>query len=85
MVTYTDAGWTTRPHGTSQGGQLAFIANPELLQEKERSSRLKRVARSSAAAETQAAADGDEEAVYMRLCLQEVLSGAALVVDCRCV
>ena len=62
------------------------------------SRRLKRVARSSSAAETQAAADGDDEAVYIRLCLQEVLFGqldsqnwqsetrqipAALVVDCR--
>ena len=56
------------------------------------------MARSSSAAETQAAADGDDEAVYIRLCLKEVLFGqldwrnwqsearqipAALVVDCR--
>ena len=34
------------------------------------SSRLKRVARSSSAAETQAAADGDDNAVYIRLCLK---------------
>ena len=62
------------------------------------SSRLRRVARSSSAAETQAAADGDDEAVYIRLCLKEVLFGqldlrnwqseerqipAAMVVDCR--
>ena len=55
-------------------------------------------ARSSSAAETQAAADGDDEAVYVRLCLNEVLFGqldlrnwqsearqilAALVVGCR--
>ena len=53
VVTYTDAGWTTRPGGTSQGGQLVFIANSELLQGKEsnmsliswHSSRLRRVAR----------------------------------------
>ena len=32
VVTYTDAGWTTRPDGTSQGGQLVFITNSELLQ-----------------------------------------------------
>ena len=106
VVTYTDAGWTTRPDGTSQGGQLVFIANSELLQGKEsnmspiswHSSRLRRVARSTSAAETQAAADGDDEAVYTRLCLKEVLFGqldlrnwqsearqilAALVVDCR--
>ena len=62
------------------------------------SSRLRRVARSSSTAETQAAADGDDEAVHIRLCLKEVLFGqldlrnwqsearqipAALVVDCR--
>ena len=32
VVTYTDAGWTTRPDGTSQGGQLVFITTAELLQ-----------------------------------------------------
>ena len=60
VVTYTDAGWTTRTDGTSQGGQLVFIANSELLQGREsnmsliswHSSRLRRVARSSSAAET---------------------------------
>ena len=56
------------------------------------------MARSSSAAETQAAADGDDEGVYIRLCLKEVLFGqldlrnwqseagqlsAALVVDCH--
>ena len=69
--------------GTSQGGQLVFIANAELLQGKEsnmslipwHSSLLKRVARLSAAAETEATADGDGEAVCIRLCLEEVLFG----------
>ena len=83
VVTYIDAGRTTRPDGTSQGGQLVFIANSGLLQGREpnmsliswHSSRLKRVARCSSAAETQAAADGDDEAVYIRLCLKEVLFG----------
>ena len=83
VVTYTDAGWTTRPDGTSQGGQLVSIANSELQLGRESnmslipwlSSRLRRVARSSSAAETQAAADGDDEAVYIRLCLKEVLFG----------
>ena len=41
------------------------------------SSRLKRVTRSSSAAETQAAVDGDDEAVCIRLCLKEVLLVAA--------
>ena len=35
VVSYTDAGWTTRPDGTSQGGQLVFIANSQLLQGRE--------------------------------------------------
>ena len=62
---------------------MVFIANSELLQGREsnmsliswHSSRLRRVARSSSAAETQAAADGDDEAVYIRVCLKEVLFG----------
>ena len=86
VVTNTDAGWTTRPDGTSHGGQLVFIANAELLQSREsnmslisrHSSRLRRVARSSSAAETQAAADGDNEAVYIRLCLLDLPAGGGL-------
>ena len=78
-----------------KGRQPVFIANAELLQGKEpnvclitkHSSRLRRVGRSSFAAETQAAADGDDEAVYIRLCLKEIPFGQldlpALVVDCR--
>ena len=61
-------------------------------------SRLKRVARSSSAAETQAAAYGNDEAVYIGLCLKEDLFGqqdlqkwqsaarqisAHMLVDCR--
>ena len=76
VVTYTDAGWTSRPDGTS-------LANSELLQGKEsnlspisrHSRRLRRVARSSSAAEIQAAADGGDEAVDIRLCLKDVLFG----------
>ena len=72
VVTYTDAGWTTRPDGTSQGGQLVFIANSELLQGREsnmsliswHSSRLRLKQRRTA-----------NEAVYIRLCLKEVLFG----------
>ena len=104
VVTYTDAGWTARPDGTSQR-RLVFIADAEMLQRKEsnmcliswHSSRLKRVARSSFAAETQAAAADGDETVYIRLCLKEGMFGhldlqnwhteartnPALVVDCR--
>ena len=86
VVTDTDAGMTNRPDGTSQSGQLVFIANSELLQGREsnmsliswHSSRLRRGARSSCATETQATADGDDEAVYIRLCFKEVLFGLDL-------
>ena len=72
------------PDGTSHGGQLVFIANSEVLQgtesnmslTSEHSSRLRWVARSSSAAETQASADGDDEAVCIRLWLRELLFGA---------
>ena len=95
VVTCTDVGWTARPDGISQGGLLVFIANSELLQDKEsnmsliswQSSRLRPVARSSSAAETQAATDGDDEAVYIRLCLKKFCSDSWIretgKVDCR--
>ena len=84
VVTYTDARWTTRPDGTSQGGQLVFVANAELLQGKGfntsliswHSSRLKRVTRSLSATKTQAAAEGDDdESVFIRLCMKDALFG----------
>ena len=106
IVTWTDAGWTTRPDGTSQGGHVVMMADADLLAGKEshmtllswHSGKLSRVARSSSSAETQTAADGDDESVYVRLCMSELLFGeinikhwqdyvrripAALVLDCR--
>ena len=38
--------------------------------------------RSSSAAQSQAAADGDDEAVYIRLCLNEVLFGQLHLPNC---
>ena len=91
VVTYTDAGWSSRPDGTSREGQLVFIENAELLRGKEsnmslitwHSSRLKRVARSSSAAETQAAADGDDETVYMRFSLKQFCLGSLICSTCK--
>ena len=83
----------THQLATSQGGQLVFIANKNqtcLLSWP--SSRLKRVARSSSVADTEPAADGGDEAIYIRLCLKEVLFRQldlearqipAALVDCR--
>ena len=87
-----------------KGDSWSSLQTPSCCKSKESNmsliSRLKRVAKSSSAAETQAAADGDDEAVYIHLCLKEVLFGqldlqnwqsearqilAALVVYCRCV
>ena len=62
---------------------MVFIASAEVLQGKEANmsliswnpTRLERVAGSSSTAETQAAADGDDEAVSIRMCLKEGLCG----------
>ena len=64
-------------------GHVVFIASAEVLQGKEANmsliswnpTRLERVAGSSSTAETQAAADGDDEAVSIRMCLKEGLFG----------
>ena len=82
VTTYTDAGWTTRQtalHKVTVGLhcklRVAARQRIKLVSDILHSSRLRRVARSSSAAETQAAADGEDEAVYIRLCLGEVLFG----------
>ena len=106
LVTFSDASWMTRKSCHSQGGHLVFMADTGILQGREcplsliswNSSRLARVARSTSAAEVQAAADADDEMLYVRLAMYEILRGhytlsqwgpaassipAALVLDCR--
>ena len=106
IVGWTDAAWKVRRDGSSQGGYVIAIVNEEALKGAVtpvsviswKSHKLHRVARSSSSAETQAASTGEEEAMYCRLVLSEVLYGAinlkaweeayalipgALVLDCR--
>ena len=78
MLTYTDAGWTTRPDGTSQGGQLVFrvaarqrvkhVSDILAFESIEMGGKIFVCSRNSSSG-------GDDEAVYIRLCLKEVLFG----------
>ena len=106
VVAWTDAAWAVRRDGSSQGGHLVALADGDALLNREfranvitwHSGKLPRVARSSSAAEVQAACAGQEELEYVRLVVYEVLHGAfplkqweascrsipgALVMDCR--
>ena len=106
VVTYTDAGWTTRPDGTSQRWTVGLHCKLRVAARQ----RIKHVSDILAfesietggkiliCSRNEASADGDDEAVYIRLCLKDVLFGqldlrnwqseetqipAGLVVDCR--
>ena len=65
VVTYTDAGWTTRSDGTSQGGQLTGLHRKRRDVARNSIKHVSRILASSG--ETQAAADLDNEAVCIRL------------------
>ncbi len=83
VVTYSDAAWGCRRDGSSQGGYLCFMADREFAMGTEGplsllgwgSGKLTRVARSSLAAEVQAATDGQEESEFIRLVISDLLFG----------
>ena len=83
VVAWSDAGWGNRADGSSQGGHLVCITDAAFLQGEVapitpiswHSGKLKRVARSSSAAEVQAAADAEEECAYVRLLVAETIGG----------
>ena len=84
--TFCDAAWGVRPDGSSQGGYLIFFADRALLEGKNalmkildwRSWKLKRVCRSSLAAETQAFTDAIDQLNWLRLFLADILAPKAL-------
>ena len=79
VVGWSDASWACRREGSSKGGHLVGITNTSFLEQAERkvsvfrwqSGRLAQVARSSKAAELQAAVDAEGELTYIRLSLWE--------------
>ena len=105
IICVADAGWQTRQSGESQGGYVLCLADQDILDRKKApcwiidwsSKKLKRVVRSSVAAETLAGQNGLDAVELFQCLLGEVLHGitprqfreqtpkeaAALVVDSK--
>ena len=80
VVAASDASFGGMPRGRSQGGAVCLIANPELLEGKAmavpvtfQSALLKRVVRSSLAAEISQAAEALDQADFLRAVMAEAL------------
>ena len=106
VLAWGDAAWGVRREGSSQGGYFIAMADGDALHTQDfrmniiswHSGKLARVARSSSAAEVQAAGSTQEEQEYVRLVMYEILYGkfpltewaeacpaipGALIMDCR--
>ena len=81
---YTDAAFANLPHGGSQGGFILFLADDEgnkcLIFWQTR--RLKRVVKSTLAAETMALLDGAETSIYILGMINKVLGKNDITVTC---
>ncbi|CAE7322055.1 RE2, partial [Symbiodinium sp. CCMP2456] len=83
LLAITDAGWGVRANGESQGGLLLCLCDKDVLEQKPgktwviewSSKKLRRVVRSSTAAETLAAQNGLDSIEFAQAFLQEVLVG----------
>ena len=83
LLAVTDAGWGVRANGESQGGLVLCLCDKEVLERKPgptwviewSSKKLRRVVRSSTAAETLAAQNGLDAIEFAQAFLQEVLHG----------
>ncbi|CAE7934323.1 RE1 [Symbiodinium sp. KB8] len=83
LLAITDAGWGVRANGESQGGLLLCLCDKDVLEQKPgktwiiewSSKKLRRVVRSSTAAETLAAQNGLDSIEFAQAFLQEVLFG----------
>ncbi|CAK0829661.1 unnamed protein product [Prorocentrum cordatum] len=106
VFTWCDAAWASRPGGHSQGGHLTAVAAAKAMHGEKAeftvlgwgSKKLRRVARSSLAAEVQEAGDAEGEQCMVRMVQAEILLNkspvrermdmlhhlpAVLVTDCR--
>ena len=106
VFTWCDAAWASRPDGHSQGGHLTAIATTKAMDGVKAkftvldwgSKKLRRVARSSLAAEVQEAGDAEGEQSMVRMVMSEILFNrsptrdrvetlkllpAVLVTDCK--
>ena len=83
LLAVTDAGWGVRANGESQGGLLLCLCDKNVLEQKPgatwpiewSSKKLRRVVRSSTAAETLAAQNGLDAIEFAQAFLQEVIQG----------
>ena len=83
LIVITDAGWGVRANGESQGGLLLCLCDQDVLDQKPgktwvvewSSKKLRRVVRSSTAAETLAAQNGLDAIEFAQAFLQEVVHG----------
>ena len=83
LLAITDAGWGTRENGESQGGLLLCLCDKKVLQQEPgptwviewSSKKLRRVVRSSTAAETMSAQNGLDCIEFAQAFLQETLVG----------
>ncbi|CAE7606331.1 RE2 [Symbiodinium sp. CCMP2592] len=83
LLAITDAGWGVRANGESQGGLILCLCDQDVLERKPgatwviewSSKKLRRVVRSSTAAETLAAQNGLDAIEFAQSFLQEVLYG----------
>ena len=76
IVCFSDASWGNLPEGGSQGGHLIFISNCEGVANliSWQSHRMKRVARSTLAAETLAAVDACDSALLLSSQIAEIMN-----------
>ena len=85
FVAWSDASWANRKSGSSTGGYIIGMCGPEVLEGKRNhvtivswsTNKLKRVARSSLAAEVQALANAEDELHLTRLAWAEI-NGASM-------
>ena len=85
LICISDAGWATRENGDSQGGYLLLLAESKMLKrERARcwlvdwsSKKMKRMVRSSVAAETLAGQNGLDATELFQALLEETLHGIA--------
>ena len=78
VVVYTDASFANLPNGGSQGGQIVFLVdkNNNSCPLAWKSNRIKRVVKSTLAAETLSFVEGCDMGIFMSKIVSEIITGA---------
>ena len=88
LCVYTDASYNNLPYGGSQGGHIIFLSDSynNSCPIAWRSTKIKRVVKSTLAAETLAFVDGAEQAILMSHLISEIIYNkkkSHLTIECR--